>query len=41
MQYFDQSDDKYARLGKVIGDIFAATVIGALIIIFAYSMISR
>jgi hypothetical protein len=41
MQYFDETDDKYARLGKVIGDAFAAFIVPALIIILAYGIISR
>jgi hypothetical protein len=41
MQYFDESDDKCQRVGKVIGDVFSALLVLALIIIFAQSMISR
>jgi hypothetical protein len=41
MQYFDESDDKLQRLGKVIADIFSAIIIVGLFIIFAYSLIGR
>ena len=41
MPYFDQSDDKYQRLGKVIGDAFSAFIVLALITIFIQSMIFR
>lgn len=41
MQYFDQSDDKLARIGKVIGDVFAALIVVALVLIFIQSMIFR
>lgn len=41
MQYFDQSADKYERLGKVIGDTFTAFIVLALILIFVKSMIFR
>lgn len=41
MQYFDQSDDKPTRIGKVIGDTFAAFIMLALILIFAQAMIFR
>jgi hypothetical protein len=41
MQYFDESDDKLERLGKVIGDIISAIIIVGLIAIFAFSLISR
>ena len=41
MQYFDESDDKLQRLGKVIGDIFSAIIIVGLFAIFAYSLIGR
>ena len=41
MQYFDESSDKYERLGKVIGDTFSAFIVLALILIFTYSMMLR
>lgn len=41
MQYFDPGADKYQRLGKVIGDLITASIMGALIIIFIVSMASR
>ena len=41
MQYFAQSASKYERLGKIIGDILAAAVIVALIIIFTYNFLFR
>jgi hypothetical protein len=41
MQYFDESDDKLQRLGKVIGDIISAIIIVGLFAIFAYSLIGR
>ena len=41
MQYFDPADDKLARIGKVIGDAFAAFVMGALILIFVQNMLFR
>jgi hypothetical protein len=41
MQYFDKSEDKLQRIGKVIGDIFSAALIGTLIIVFASHMLSH
>ena len=41
MQYFDESDDKLQRFGKVIGDIISAILIVGLFVIFAYSLIGR
>jgi hypothetical protein len=41
MQYFDQSDDKLERLGKVIGDIISAIIIVGFMAIFAYGFIAR
>ena len=41
MQYFDPSADKHERLGKVIGDTFAALIVVALVLIFIQSMIFR
>jgi hypothetical protein len=33
MQYFDESEDKFSRIGRVIGDILSALVyIGVLIL---------
>ena len=40
MQYFDQSDDKLERLGKVIGDIISAIIIVGFMAIFAYGFIA-
>jgi hypothetical protein len=40
MQYFDESDDKLERLGKVIGDIISAIIVVGLIVIFVYGYIS-
>ena len=36
MQYFDESDDKLERLGKVIGDIISAIVVVGFLASFAY-----
>jgi hypothetical protein len=41
MQYFDETDDKLQRLGKVIGDIISAIIIVGFLAIFAYSLIIR
>ena len=41
MQYFEESDDKLQRIGKVIGDTISALIVLALIAVFAYSLISR
>ncbi len=41
MPYFDETADKPARIGKVLGDLFAASIILTLIIIFAVSMLGR
>ena len=41
MQYFDESDDKLERLGKVIGDIISAIIVVGLIVIFVYGYISH
>jgi hypothetical protein len=41
MQYFDPSADIQERIGKVIGDLFSASILLTLIIIFTYSMIFR
>ena len=41
MPYFNETDDKLQRIGKVIGDTFSAILILALIIIFALSMLVR
>jgi hypothetical protein len=41
MQYFDQSADKYEKLGKVIGDIISAIIVVGFIVIFVYSYISH
>ena len=41
MQYFDESDDKLEKLGKIIGDIISAIIIVGFIAIFLYSWISR
>lgn len=39
MPYFNETDDKIERIGKVIGDTFSAVLILALIIIVAQSML--
>jgi hypothetical protein len=41
MQYFDQSADKYERLGKVIGDTISAIIVVGFMAIFVYGFISR
>lgn len=41
MQYFNESDDKLERIGKVVGDTFAAILVLVLILIFVQSMIYR
>jgi hypothetical protein len=41
MKYFDESDDKLERIGKVIGDIISAIIVVGLMAIFAYSLMSR
>ena len=41
MQYFDESDDKYERIGKVIGDAFAAFIVITVITVIAVSMLYR
>ena len=41
MQYFDQAADKYDRLDKVIGDLFAVAIVVALIAVFTSSMMFR
>ena len=41
MRYFDESDDTYERIGKVIGDAFAAFIVVTLITVFAVSMLYR
>jgi len=41
MQYFDESDDKPNRIGKVIGDAFSVFIVLALILVFVQSMIFR
>ena len=41
MKYFDETDDKYQRIGKVIGDIISAIIVIGLMAIFAYSLMSR
>ncbi|HEY1310593.1 MAG TPA: hypothetical protein VGF02_06540 [Pseudolabrys sp.] len=41
MQYFDPADDNPARIGRVLGDAFAAFIVIALILIFTQSMLSR
>ena len=39
MPYFNETDDKIERIGKVIGDTFSAVLILALIIIVSQSML--
>ena len=41
MQYFDESEDKIERIGKVIGDGFSVFIVLVLILVFAQSMIYR
>jgi hypothetical protein len=41
MQYFDESDDKLKRIGKVIGDTFSIFMVVVLILVFVQSMIFR
>jgi hypothetical protein len=41
MQYFDESDHKLERIGKVIGDAFSVLIVLVLILVFAQSMIYR
>jgi hypothetical protein len=41
MKYFDESDDKYERIGKVIGDVISAIIVVGLLAIFAYSLLHR
>jgi hypothetical protein len=41
MQYFDESDNKLERIGKVIGDIISAIIIVGFMAIFVYSLITR
>jgi hypothetical protein len=40
MQYFDESDDKLERVGKVIGDIISAIIVVGFLAIFAYGWIA-
>jgi hypothetical protein len=35
MQYFDEADDKFERIGKVIGDVCAVAVYVSLAAFFA------
>jgi hypothetical protein len=41
MQYFDESDDKYQRIGKVIGDAITTFIVISFIVIFVYSLTHR
>ena len=41
MQYFDQSDDTYERIGKVIGDAITACVVLTFLAVFAFSLLGR
>jgi len=41
MKYFDESDDKYERIGKVIGDAITAFIVISFIVIFVYSLTHR
>jgi hypothetical protein len=41
MKYFDESDDKLERIGKVIADIFVAILAVGFAAIFTYSAIVR
>jgi hypothetical protein len=41
MKYFDESDDKLERMGKVIADIFVAVLALGFAAIFTYSAIVR
>ena len=36
MQYFDEADDKFERIGKVIGDVCAVAVY-VFVLIFVFS----
>ncbi len=41
MHYFEQSDDKFDRIGKVIGDTFVTILIAVLAVIIVHSFIFR
>jgi len=41
MPYFSESDGKPERIGKIIGDVFSAFIIVALIAVFIQSMMVR
>jgi len=41
MKYFDESEDKLERIGKVIADIFVAVFVVGFTAIYTYSMIVR
>ena len=41
MQYFDESDDTYERIGKVIGDVITACIVLTFITVFALSLLGR
>jgi hypothetical protein len=41
MQYFDKSDGKPERVGKVIGDTFSALIVLALIMVLVNSFLFR
>ena len=41
MPYFNESDDKYERIGKVIRDAFSAFIVLTLIAAFTTSMLVR
>jgi hypothetical protein len=41
MQYFDESDDKFERIGKVIADAFVACIVLTFFTVFAFSLLGR
>jgi hypothetical protein len=41
MPYFDPAADKPERMGKIVGDVLAAAIVIALIVIFTQSMMFR
>jgi hypothetical protein len=41
MKYFDESENKLERIGKVIADIFVTVLVVGFAAIYTYSMIVR
>jgi hypothetical protein len=41
MPYFDPASDKPERIGKVVGDLFVATIMLTFIVIFGINLLGR